>query len=83
MSHTVSVVQNNIDIWQICIHIANGVMANITSSSPRPCANFFLMVFHEPIMQSIIDWLGHTDDWLWKSSRFAALLKTISINYNE
>ena len=26
--------------------------------------------------ESIIDWFGQTDDWLWKSSRFPTLLLT-------
>ena len=55
------------------IDIPNEVMSDIIPSSHRPCAEIFKMASHQPIMQSIIDWPGQTDDWLWKSSQFPAL----------
>ena len=59
-----SAIHNNIDIWQIFISTRCGVMVDITPSSLRPCAKKLKMASHEPIMQSIIDWFGETDDWL-------------------
>ena len=34
---TISAIQNNVDIWQISMYLPNGVMADITPSSQRPC----------------------------------------------
>ena len=48
-------------------------MADIAPSSRCPRAEILKTSSHEPIMQSIVDWFGRTDDWLWKSSRFPTL----------
>ena len=64
-----SAIQNNVDIWLIFICTPNGVIADIILSSQHPCADIFKMESHEPTTQSIIDWFGQTDDWLWKLSR--------------
>ena len=47
-----------------------GVIVDIIPSSHRPWAEIFKMASREPIMQRSSIELGHTDDWLWKSSRF-------------
>ena len=56
------------------IYIPNGAMADIIPSSHRPCVKILKMASHEPSVQSIIDWFGQTDDWLWKTSRFPTLV---------
>ena len=58
---------------------SDGWYRHIDPSSHRPCAEILKMASHEPIMRSIIDRFGQTDDRLWKSSRFPTLLLTIII----
>ena len=39
-------------------------MVDINPSSHRPSAEIIKMASNKPIMQSMIDWFGHADDWL-------------------